>query len=277
MIVGYPRYVPQMLDMVTMDEVLHDLFLQQFADDTALYGRLGSFDNPERIDFHNEAALRQWQDGRLTWNTGDTSRWFYRDIWPILYRPDQFRFLCDILAQSNFPHDQEQRGMFDPDKLSVVPKHVVPRAAAAAEQQAGRRAELERDAPDQAASRRQGATTTSTPRRDDPYGPLRRFLFGLLRLSGEENEFKVEDQISSRLHNLPLMPLLCGDNPLTNVAPSKFLRLTDYHAVHPQAMGATAASSTRSTKAGCRTRPTIRSCRIRRRRPRPAASSIAAC
>src|SRR5271166_2189081 len=27
---------------------------------------------------------------------------------------------------------------------------------------------------------------------------------------------------------LPLMPLLCGDNPLTNTAPSKFLRLTDY-------------------------------------------------
>ena len=24
------------------------------------------------------------------------------------------------------------------------------------------------------------------------------------------------------------MPLLCGDNPLTNTAPSKFLRLTDY-------------------------------------------------
>jgi len=62
----------------------------------------------------------------------------------------------------------------------------------------------------------------------DPYGPLRRYLFGLLRLAGEENEFKTEDQVSSRLHNLPLMPLLCGDNPLTNTAPSKFLRLTDY-------------------------------------------------
>src|SRR6185369_4490822 len=62
----------------------------------------------------------------------------------------------------------------------------------------------------------------------DPYDALRRFLFGLLRLPGEENEFKIEDQVSSRIHNLPLMPLLCGDNPLTNVAPSKFLRLTDY-------------------------------------------------
>ena len=29
--------------------------------------------------------------------------------------------MCDILAQSNYPHDQEQRGLFDPGKLSVVP------------------------------------------------------------------------------------------------------------------------------------------------------------
>ena len=57
---------------------------------------------------------------------------------------------------------------------------------------------------------------------------MRNFLFELLRLPGEENEFKLADRISSRVHNLPLMPLLCGDNPLTNTAPSKFLRLTDY-------------------------------------------------
>jgi hypothetical protein len=62
----------------------------------------------------------------------------------------------------------------------------------------------------------------------DPYGPLRLYLFGLLRLPGEENEFKIEDRVSSRLHNLPLMPLLCGDIPLTNTAPSEFSRLTDY-------------------------------------------------
>jgi hypothetical protein len=57
---------------------------------------------------------------------------------------------------------------------------------------------------------------------------MRQYLFGLLRLPGEENEFKIEDRISSRLHNLPLMPMLCGDNCLTNTVPSKFLRLTDY-------------------------------------------------
>src|SRR4029077_19900573 len=105
-IVGYPRYAPQILDMVTMDEVLHDLYLQNLATETGLYGRLGSFDSPERIDFGNEAQVSQWRNsGRLTWNT-ESRPLFYRDIWPILYRPDQFRFLCDVLAQSNYPHDQ---------------------------------------------------------------------------------------------------------------------------------------------------------------------------
>jgi hypothetical protein len=86
-IVGYPRYVPQVLDMVTMDELLYDLFVQNFATDTSLYGRLGSFDDPDPIDFRDEAQLRQWRDGgRLAWNT-EFRPLFYRDIWPILYRP----------------------------------------------------------------------------------------------------------------------------------------------------------------------------------------------
>ena len=104
-IVGYPRYVPQILDMVTMDEVLHDLYLRTFAYDTSLYGELDTFDDPQRIDFRDQAQLRQWQNGRLIWNRAYRPL-FYRDIWPILYRPDQFRFLCDALAQSNYPHDQ---------------------------------------------------------------------------------------------------------------------------------------------------------------------------
>ena len=134
-IVGYPRYAPQILDMVTMDEVLYDLFLRTFADDTSLYGRLDSFADPDRIDFRNQGQLQQWQDSRLTWNRAFRPL-FYRDIWPILYRPDQFRFLCDVLAQSNYPHDQEQRGLFDPARLAVVPKAYRGRQAAAAKRRA---------------------------------------------------------------------------------------------------------------------------------------------
>jgi hypothetical protein len=235
-IVGYPRYVPEVLDMVTMDEVLYDLFLRNFAIDTSLYGRLGSFEQPDHIDFHNEPQLRQWLDGgRLVWNT-EFRPLFYRDIWPILYRPDQFRFLCDILAQSNFPHDQEQRGLFDPGKLSVVPgskeacriKKEQKEGAVPSDRSFIESTSFARFSPFLTLAPVLAAATGRAAEPDDPYKALRLYLFGLLRLPGEENEFKIEDKVSSRLHNLPLMPLLCGDNPLTNTAPSKFLRLTDY-------------------------------------------------
>jgi hypothetical protein len=228
-IVGYPRYVPQVLDMVTMDEVLHDLFVRNFATDTSLYGRLDSFGNPDTINFRNEAQLRQWlEGGRLVWNP-EYRPLFYRDIWPILYRPDQFRFLCDILAQSNYPHDQEQRGLFDPDKLAVVPGSERARKIDR-KQKEGTLAKVTRKIEYTNFARFDPipATAEDAERSPDPYGPLRQYLFALLRMPGEENEFKIEDQVSSRLHNLPLMPLLCGDNPLSNTAPSKFLRLTDY-------------------------------------------------
>jgi L-Lysine epsilon oxidase N-terminal/L-lysine epsilon oxidase C-terminal domain len=226
-IVGYPRYVPVVLDMVTMDEVLYDLSVREFADDTALFGQAGTFDDPPQVDFHNENALRQWKDSRLTWNRAFRP-WFYRDIWPILYRPDQFRFLCNVLGQSNFPHDQQQRGMFDPDKLSKTPKPVIAKVAAAAEKEGLPRPRSIEMAPEEGPPPKRVVHDKHGQPFDDEYGAMRQYLFGLLRLAGEENEFKVEDRISSRLHNLPLMPLLCGDNCLTNIAPSKFLRLTDY-------------------------------------------------
>jgi hypothetical protein len=226
-IVGYPRYVPEVLDMVTMDEVLYDLVLREFAYDTGLYGRLDSFGDPECVDFRNDAELKQWRDRRLTWNTAFRP-WFYRDIWPILYRPDQFRFLCNILGQSNYPHDQEQRGMFDPAKLAVVPDSSKAQAIIAARRDKEETPTAELDFAITERLSPKAVHPCVEKQIDDPYGPLRRFLFGLLRLPGEENEFKIEDQISSRLHNLPLMPFLCGDNPLSNVAVSKFLRLTDY-------------------------------------------------
>jgi len=57
---------------------------------------------------------------------------------------------------------------------------------------------------------------------------MRRYLFDLLRAPGEENQFMITGRPDSRVHNLPRMPLLCGDNPISNVLPSKFFRLTDY-------------------------------------------------
>lgn len=217
-VVAYPRFVPQIHDMITMDEVLYDLSLREFAYDTGLYGRLGSFDCPETVPMQDRVALSQWQASRLTWNK-DFKPWFYRDIWPILFRPNEFLYVSDILAQSNFPHDQEQRGTFDPFKIGRTPGYKPKRTDP-------KPADICRDA-----SLGEAFTATSQHRDDqdnDPYRPMRQFLFDLLRRSGEDNEFKLEDKVGSRVHNLPLMPLLCGDNPLTNEVVTKFLRLTDY-------------------------------------------------
>ena len=61
----------------------------------------------------------------------------------------------------------------------------------------------------------------------DPFRRYRRYLFDLLRRPGEENSFRLGGRPTQRTYNLPLMPLLAGDNPISNTLPSKFLRLTD--------------------------------------------------
>jgi hypothetical protein len=62
----------------------------------------------------------------------------------------------------------------------------------------------------------------------DPFASYRTYLYDLLRKDGEENVFRLDAKPTSRVHHLPLMPLLSGDNPISNVLPSKFLRLTEY-------------------------------------------------
>jgi hypothetical protein len=62
----------------------------------------------------------------------------------------------------------------------------------------------------------------------DPHLTYRQYVFDLLRKPGEENRFAAGGKVESRTHNLPLMPLLAGDNPISNTLPSKFLRMTDY-------------------------------------------------
>jgi hypothetical protein len=339
-IVAYPAYVPQILDIVTLDDVLQDVAIRQFAARTDLYGIAGTFAHPQRIAPTDQAALIHWRAGRLRWNP-NYKPWFYRDIWTILYRPDEYSYLCDVLGQSNFPHNQSTRGTFDPDKLGLPPV-IDWQAVAAGEAQcmqdhhtgrlfvdtlapalltletpATRRRDgdvpavqclladhpandlqealahfartVHGDAPgnDFAHYRTQWRATqqesTYTPAQEtlersvdqivasasvvlpdalqgrlrlltrdhlrsylsgrlledcrrkciaahtyDPYRAQRQFVFDLLRQPGEENCFVVGDKPSSRVHNLPLMPLLAGDNPISNVLPSKFLRLTAY-------------------------------------------------
>jgi hypothetical protein len=368
-IAAYPDYVPQIPDIVTMDELVEDLAVRKFAYRTDLYGEAGTFDRPEVIDPTDQGALLAWQAGRLGWNP-EYRPWFWRDIWPILWRPEQYFWLTSVLSQSNDPHNQSSRGTFDPDRLGVPPtvdwekvgqclhgclapervaeafvaplravfraatahaaggerhgpvlKSAAPPAASAdailAELQssvAGFAAQTRADdapaeprtllkslasaaaapaapeasdalqravdralaalGPPSAMEHDPGTAQTTfqapvsnaapedrrpaTPREKaeielrrqvgrlhrgdvhrecfercvaanttDRYGPERQFLFALLREPGEENRFVRGGRATTRVFNLPLMPLLSGDNPIDNVLPSKFLRLTD--------------------------------------------------
>lgn len=336
-VVGYPAYVPQILDMVTMEDVLEDLAIRQFAGRTDLYGEAGTFGDPQVIDPSDPEALIMWRAGRLTWNA-EHRPWFYRDIWPILYRPDEYTYLTSVLGQSNYPHNQSPRGNFDPYRLSVPPqvdRHAVEvcereclarhesgelfvesllpvlapletraegevapsvhglltgefaeamRAALSTFARAVRGEDAGTDVAEYLSDWRSSGTQpgyanakedleraiaailarlrpritddlharlrTSTlehlrryetgqlledcrrkcveANTHDPYRAYRRYLFDLLRQPGEENHFRLDAKASSRTHNLPLMPLLAGDNPISNTLPSKFLRLTDY-------------------------------------------------
>ena len=60
------------------------------------------------------------------------------------------------------------------------------------------------------------------------YRPMREYIYQVLRKPDQENAFKNTGRTGSKTDNKPLMPLLSGDNPLSNTLPSKFLKLTDY-------------------------------------------------
>lgn len=178
---AYPNYVPSILDMITMEDVLYDLEIREFAGNTFMYGARKTFDhNTQQVDQNNPEAVAWWKKQDLVWNNDYTPS-FTKDIWPILERPNTYGYLSNILSQSNAPHDETDRGTFDPSILSNSSKRFL---------------------------------------------PARQYLYNLLRQSGEENEFSKKGKPDSRTYNVPLMPLLCGDNPITNVLPSKFLSLT---------------------------------------------------
>lgn len=369
-VAAYPAYVPEILDIVTLDDVAYDTAVTQFAYRTDLYGTAGSFSQAQQIDPEDMGALMHWKASNLMWNP-DYNPWFYRDIWPILFRADEYTYLTNVLQQSNYPHNQTSRGNFDPTKLSIPPTlnkaayeqaqlsviranqtgelfveslepvlqqidqqaentpHLLRkplmavfsqrtdvrdtlRAALAefattvngdasledaeeyvvhwqqlyanAQDQSNDgaaayiaasdklhgvlqlvliqlepqvqgvqllarrededtpvdRTQVRPDEPVEAAMERlytayrTGKLLTGKLARVkrenifDPFGPYRTYLYDLLRKEGEENVFRLEGRPTSRTHHLPLMPLLSGDNPISNTLSSKFLRLTDF-------------------------------------------------
>ncbi|QNQ08963.1 LodA/GoxA family CTQ-dependent oxidase [Sphingomonas alpina] len=358
---GYPRYAPEVLDMITLEDVVEDMSIREFAYRTDMYGTAGTFAAPQKIDPEDTPALLHWKAGPVQWNP-DYRPWFWRDIWPILFRADEFSYFASILQLSNFPHNQSSRGTFDPYRLCIPPK-MAPRtlarklAAAVDAHRSGKLLETalepslmqldatqapgaadaidiasgplkaaaaafaaavcppidgetpeafaarwrliqaeneaapspdyaaahaawgeavdaaiavvaeavspklkpllklargssrqEPDAPDRTQNpdepiesvlRRlafdyragilldQALGTARAEATTDPGRSYRQYLFDLLRKPGEENSFRLGSNPATRTYHLPLMPLLAGDNPITNKTVSKFLRLTD--------------------------------------------------
>jgi len=188
-IIGYPRFAPQILDMITMDETMYDLFVRTMAHDLDLHG-VPPFDGTQTPPKTPE-ELSVWQT-KARWNSSYHPR-FWRDIWPILKRPDQFKWVMDFDSfVGGDPHSTTSRGNLDPSVLSVAPY--------------------------------EGQDPVERKRNE----AKRRFIYGVLRQPGQENLYTLPGGLPRNPgFRLPGMPLLCGDNPLSNTVPSKFLRLTE--------------------------------------------------
>jgi hypothetical protein len=165
-ITGYPRYAPQIVDIVTMDDLVYDVAV-----------RTGNY------------APEIYRNGKFNKNYYP---YFWRDIWSVLQRPFSYQFVADIdPIDGGDPHQtgRGSGGNFDPGPLSVPPYH------------------------------------GENPTEQQNNAARRNFIYKVLRKPGQENSLEVDLNKPGRIFYA--MPLLCGDNPLSNEIPSKFLRLTD--------------------------------------------------
>ena len=191
-LVGYPRYAPQILDIVTMDDLLYDVAVREFGYNTYLYG-VPPFDgtaSPPSPD--DPRALYLWRT-QAQWNP-NYYPYFWRDIWPILQRPNNFQWVMDFDPfTGGDPHDTTAglEGNFDPNMIAIPPY----------------------DGEDPAL-------------REKRHG-FRMRIWGVLRQPGQENRWTVAPDPNNPKYAPVAMPFLCGDNPLSDRIVSKFLRLTD--------------------------------------------------
>ena len=190
-VVGYPRYAPNIIDIVTMDEVAYDVAVRSFGYNTYMYGRPQPFGQPAP-DPADAKALGLWRKD-AQWNP-DYYPYFYRDIWPILQRPQNFQFVFDWNSfAGGDPHETTPNSgqNFDVTLLSVPP--------------------YEGEDPEMRIKRQ----------------TWRQRLWWALRKPGFENIYQWAPDPALPHYYLVLMPFLSGDNPISNTVPSKFLRLTD--------------------------------------------------
>ncbi|MEM7130271.1 MAG: LodA/GoxA family CTQ-dependent oxidase [Chloroflexota bacterium] len=184
-VVGLPRFAPQILDMITMDEAMYDLFVRHSAYTPQLFG-VAPYDAASNAP-QSDSEWTQWR-ANAQYNP-DYYPWFYRDIWPILERPFAFNWVYTFdPSLGGDPHNTGTNGSnLDQTKMSATPK--------------------------------QGF---------DEFRQQRQFIYNILRKPGQENMYRSEVLSQTNANYRPrAMPELCGNNPLSNTAPEKFLRLNE--------------------------------------------------
>ena len=275
-IVGYPRYVPEILDMVTMNEVLYNLFVREFADDTRPVRHDRHVSTIRKsIDFRNDAdALRQWKDRPAHLESGVQAVVLSRHLAdPVPARPVplpvQRARPVELSARPGAARPVRSRpasrscrkhtGGGRPRRPNARPRVHAPNGGI---RQRG--ADL---------LRRAFAKMTTTSGSTIPTGRCGSFLFGLLRTPGEENSsrsrpIRPEHRIAADAAAVRRQP---ADQHGAGEIPAAH-RLS---AVHPQAMGGRLLHQ-RDRRGLARARPTIRAA-LSDRRCRPGAGSIAAC
>ncbi|WP_292989522.1 LodA/GoxA family CTQ-dependent oxidase [Nitrosomonas sp.] len=191
LLVGYPSYAPEIEDMITMDEAIYDLSVRNFAYDPAVYG-VAPFDRRS----NQPQTMEQWAVWRseAEYNPNYFPH-FFRDIWPIFNRPDNYSFTYDFDPfGGGVPHNRGAGGNLDKVALSQPPKNGL-----------------------------------------DPNRQHREFIYAIMRKPGQENRYTVPEDLSEQFvasfHNSAskprLMPMLNGNNPINNTVTDKFLRMTD--------------------------------------------------
>ncbi|MFL6214785.1 MAG: LodA/GoxA family CTQ-dependent oxidase [Blastocatellia bacterium] len=191
-IVGYPRFAPQITDVITMDDLVYDVAVREFGYDIYIYG-VPPFDGTHTPPDPSDAkALASWR--KAAQYNADYYPYFWRDIWPLLMRPNNYQWVMDFDAfTGGQPHDTTpgSQNNFDPNILSIPP--------------------YEGEDPGLREQRRQYRTR----------------IYSVLRKPGQENLYMAATNPATPNYRPVLMPFLCGDNPITNIAASKYLRLTD--------------------------------------------------
>lgn len=179
-LVTYPGYVPEIDNMITIDDILYDLALREMDYAPEIYGPVSG-----KVRGSGSAPIKDWNKEYFPY--------FYRDIWPILCRPNVYQWLMAFnTAHGSDPYStaSDLHGNLDFDAISAPPYE--------GQDLAERLAHAEQ----------------------------RQYVYDVLRKPGPESLFRVPGQ-DKAAHQPPLIPQVFGAITPEFSGPSRFLRLTD--------------------------------------------------